>query len=704
MKSKTAPQSKRARISKQAKIEPVWQIGNESVRKSPIQCSIDSLRNHAMICGNTSSGKTNTCFNLIEEVWKRKIPFLVIEPAKSEYRQLLMGSQTLRSEAKIYTVGEDMLSPFRINPFEIAKNVHVQTHIDALLAIFNSCFEMYAPMPQVLNRAICSLYQAHGWDLVQNRNIRLPEGVELDDPNCPDEIFPTMKDLYDCIDPVTESFGYSERIGPDVNAALKARIGDLIIGSKGWAFALRSSDALEKLFDTPCILELGDKFNNSEKSFLSSVLMLFLYEHRKRQGYSSRLEHLLLIEDAHRMLKKEGSSSTGDTRIFTPLVSEIFVNLLSESSSYGEGIVISCQSPSVLKTEILSNTNLKIIHRLLTVDDINAIAPAGYLNQKELKEVIGLKTGEAMVLDKGMAAPSKVLISSNKFRADGAAQKHTESVEALRHFLLQQEVPREHASILAARSLSDLNENPQFRAVLELSTMIADDIGFQKVFNRYIMSTVIDLTQLVHFRAQVIHEIQRIIGGRARNLNLVEITWCALVLATERYYEKKGEEQFWRFDIVKVQKQKWLDMMEPAFQPNSVNRRMEISNLQKWRDDFLELQQRELGPYAACGPCKKKCHYRFELSEVVRDPKIRFDFNSSINNPERSASDATAWFCRLLTERLIGKFDADIAYCLAVQFIREQALSSDAQLVLLNKVRVLLEVDMQSAPVNEQSG
>ena len=65
--------------------------------------------------------------------------------------------------------------------------------------------------------------------------------MEIGDPDCPPEIYPTMKDLYEIIDPTVEGFGYSERIGPDVQAALKARIGSLLIGGKGQMLNTRRS-------------------------------------------------------------------------------------------------------------------------------------------------------------------------------------------------------------------------------------------------------------------------------------------------------------------------------------------------------------------------------------------------------------------------------------------------------------------------------
>jgi hypothetical protein len=234
--------------------------------------------------------------------------------------------------------------------------------------------------------------------------------------------------------------------------------------------------------------------------------------------------------------------------------------------------------------------------------------------------------------------------------------------------------------------------------------MVADDPIFRLVYNRYLLSTLKDLTQLVHFRAQIIHEIQRVIGGRARTGNITGITWCVLTQATERYFERKGEENYWFYDQVREQHMRWLNLLRPAFQPTEVNRRLDISILKQWRDDFLELHKRDQGPLPTCGPCTSKCLYRFEVAEVVRDPKIKFDFNSSINRKDTPASDSAAWFCRLLTERLVGQGDVDLAYCLAVHLIKDQQLSTDAQLVLLHKVRTALDNFQNEGEEGQEGG
>jgi hypothetical protein len=58
----------------------------------------------------------------------------------------------------------------------------------------------------------------------------------------------------------------------------------------------------------------------------------------------------------------------------------------------------------------------------------------------------------------------------------------------------------------------------------------------------------------------------------------------------------------------------------------------------------------------------------------------------------------------LLTERLIGQGDVDLSYCLAVHLIKDQQLSTDAQLVLLHKVRTALENFQNEGDAEQGSG
>ncbi len=90
------------------------------------------LTKHGLIVGVTGSGKTTTCFSLLTQIYQdnNKVPFLVIESAKTEYRSLL--TSPLFDEVNIFTIGDENLSPLRLNPFEVPEpsKIRVQTHID----------------------------------------------------------------------------------------------------------------------------------------------------------------------------------------------------------------------------------------------------------------------------------------------------------------------------------------------------------------------------------------------------------------------------------------------------------------------------------------------------------------------------------------------------------------------------------------------
>jgi len=178
--------------------------------------SLKELNKHGLIVGTTGSGKTNTLFYLLKEAWKHTIPFLVIEPVKTEYRKLLL-SKEIGHDLRVFTLGENNISPFRINPFEIMPGVSVQTHIDLLKAVFNASFFMWGPLPHVLERCIHDIYIDRGWDLTSNKN---PRGIHKN-------ANPTLTDLYNKVDEVVDSLGYSIETTMELRSALKTRINSL---------------------------------------------------------------------------------------------------------------------------------------------------------------------------------------------------------------------------------------------------------------------------------------------------------------------------------------------------------------------------------------------------------------------------------------------------------------------------------------------
>lgn len=241
----------------------------------PYRIRRDDLAKHAIIAGVTGSGKTTSILNILDHANKVGIPFLVIEPAKQEYRAL-RSTLDKSKRVRVYTLGNEKVAPFRFNPFEFETTNNpdfsgsVLNHIDFLKAVFNAAFVLYPPMPYVLETALYEIYEDKGWDLADNRNKRLLNWAKRKEF----PIFPTLTDLYLKIEEVTSRLRYSSEVERDVIAGLKARVGTLRLGSKGLMLDTSHGIPLQQLLSYPTILELDSIGNDDEKTFLWACFLL----------------------------------------------------------------------------------------------------------------------------------------------------------------------------------------------------------------------------------------------------------------------------------------------------------------------------------------------------------------------------------------------------------------------------------------------
>ena len=110
-----------------------------------------SLSQHVFVTGSTGCGKSETVYRLIEQIVKTGATYLIIEPAKGEYKSVL-------GDANVFGTNPSLSPLIRINPFKFPNGVHVLEHIDRLVEIFNVCWPMYAAMPAVLKKSVIRSY------------------------------------------------------------------------------------------------------------------------------------------------------------------------------------------------------------------------------------------------------------------------------------------------------------------------------------------------------------------------------------------------------------------------------------------------------------------------------------------------------------------------------------------------------------------
>ncbi len=363
----------------------------------PVEVTAEALNRHVFITGMTGYGKSTTAKNLLAEAYHTLgIPFLVIEPAKAEYRELA-GHPALRGRLQVYSIGSDAPLPLRLNPFVPVRDVPLSRHIDLLKAVFNASFPMFAGMSYVLEEAMLEVYTERGWNLHTSANDVLgphPSPADLS------ALVPSIGDLHNKIEKVLDRKQYGREVHQNLGAALRSRLQSLVVGTKGMALDTRRSVPDSELFTQPCVIELRNLGDDEEKSFVMALLLGMLYEYAEsRPAGRSRLQHLTLIEEAHRLLRASRAPSGGETPDAQAKAVAMFTDMLAEMRAYGEGFIVADQIPTKLAPEIVKNSNLKIIHRLVSVDDRAVVAGAVNLTEAQARHLANLAPGDAVVHD-----------------------------------------------------------------------------------------------------------------------------------------------------------------------------------------------------------------------------------------------------------------------------------------------------------------
>jgi hypothetical protein len=365
--------------------------------------SLGSLTRHVFVAGTTGSGKTNTIFSLLAAADAAGVPFLVIEPTKSEYRALI-EHPILGKRMRVFIAGEAGVSPFLINPFEVPLGTAVSEHLDLVRAAFAAAFGMWTPLPQILERCLHEIYADRGWDLRTNTNSRL--GVDDDRA----EAYPTLADLVAKAAEVIPTLGYENKITGDLHAALTTRLESLRAGGKGAMLDVARSLPMAELLAAPTVVELQAMGDEGDKAFLTSLILIRIVEHRRAQGQVDGLVHLLVVEEAHRVLGNVPTHTSEETANPRGQAVEAFSNLLSEIRAYGQGVVIADQIPVRLIPDAIKNTNLKIAHRTVSADDRAALGGAMAMEERQTKALTTLRVGEAAVFSSGDDSPLLVRI------------------------------------------------------------------------------------------------------------------------------------------------------------------------------------------------------------------------------------------------------------------------------------------------------
>lgn len=365
---------------------------------APVYLDKEAMDKHLFITGVTGSGKTTTCQKILRQ---SKLPFLVVEPAKTEYR--IMRNLPECSDLLIFTLGDDMTAPFRLNPFEFLPQENITSHVDMMRASIEAAFDMDAAIPQLIESAIYRCYERYGWDVATNRN-RIYE-----DPFASDVCaFPRWSDLLEVINDVVNEQGFDERLKGEYIGSIRARLQSLTIGGKGAMLDTFRSVDWDALLDQQVIFELENVKNVGDKSLIMGFILSAFNEAVKERylRQEQRHPHILLVEEAHRLLSR---CAPGDSMNKKHGV-EMFSDMLAEIRKYGECLIIVDQIPNKMAEDVLKNTNTKIVHRIFAQDDKEAIGNTMALEEEQKQFLSNLATGRAVLFSDNVGQAVQVQI------------------------------------------------------------------------------------------------------------------------------------------------------------------------------------------------------------------------------------------------------------------------------------------------------
>lgn len=407
---------------------PLLRLGvisdDDNAGKSIMEVNIplDNLNKHGYICGVPGSGKTYTMKHIIHTLNREKIPFLVFEPAKKEYRELFL----IDAERKLSSAGAfeekdrtdniilfspcaNSFFPFHINPLQIPVGVNVSEYIAMLVNVFKGSFFWPTPSDMVLQRALENTYRMK--HLLGNRIIKES-----------DKDFPTMSDLYEGYKRAIDELSYASEIVSNLTGIMESRLGTLTSGLPGEIFNIGySSIKPEEWISKSVIMEL-EMLTPEQANFISLlILSLVRLQLKKNKVSGGRLRHVIFFEEAHNLIGPTAEEAT-EENVSAKLAATILIkNMLAEVRAYNEGIIIADQLPTALAPEVLKNTSLKIAHRQLSADERSAIAQVMSADSLQTEKLAQFTKGRALCIyeDESLFKPFDMQVTSHfKYKGD----------------------------------------------------------------------------------------------------------------------------------------------------------------------------------------------------------------------------------------------------------------------------------------------
>jgi hypothetical protein len=386
----------------------------------------------------------------------------------------------------------------------------------------------------------------------------------------------------------------------------------------------KSSIDFEALLKKPTVLELETLGDDEEKSFMLGLVLTMMYEHYVSKGISEELGHVTVIEEAHRLLGKTAKDTTftGDMK---GKAVETFTNILSEIRAYGEGFLIADQIPTKLSSDVIKNTNLKVMHRIVAEDDRRIMSSSMNIKEINAPIVSTLYPLHAVVFSEGDDGAYNVKFPYVKPKS--SEQKEILKIkEAMKAYLDNPQY------------LSPYKSCPQYcKNVCDFKD-IGNEIQEKYRLNMLYPKLILSLIEQANSNETFLQMFETGNDEAMRSGNINGVKLCAVLQAAENYFENLGRNYHWNYNQQEKLLSNFLDVTL-----DSLNRyleqkiiRLNQEKLSKFNESFRAIVKRKQ-PTKFCNRIctDDTCQYRYLLEEPLNDEYYHTNFVNSINTGDQ---------------------------------------------------------------------
>lgn len=365
--------------------------GNSAVR---IGAPLKAFTRHGLIVGTPGTGKTTFSVDMLLQFYEKGVPFLAIEPTKTEYRAMIDAIADLQ----IFTPGNSGVSPFLCNPFLPPRNITVEKYIPSLVSAFQAAFSMPSPLDMIFLSAVRAAYTKYGWK----------NSSRAGDP----DVQPFgLYEFILCFKELVANSGYSGEVRSNLQSGGTLRLMNLLEQNASIYDTIHTIP-LDDLLSKPTVLELNAIENQEQKALLMALLLISVCTHTKQnQKGDGELKNIILIDEAHVLL---GGKSRTDGAGGQDTTVRALQNMIAEIRSYGTGILIADQSPTAVSRPIVANTDIKVSFRLVQGEEKAALADSTGMEETQRQHLGRLGVGEAFVYYSRLDAPQLVKTTDSR--------------------------------------------------------------------------------------------------------------------------------------------------------------------------------------------------------------------------------------------------------------------------------------------------